>query len=249
MAPEYALRSPIDPFGGPSAGGLLDNPGGGSAGPAGGLLDDRGGGPAGPVGSLGGHPWRRFAVLGDSVVEEPGSFAHRVRDALDAARPGLAHLNAGRRNLRAAEVLDLQLSPALRFRPDLAMLVCGANDAMRPGYEARADAVDAAMAAIVRPLQEAGARVITVSLFVMREYPTMPAWLADGFARRMRLLARRTNALAAALGTIHVDLSDHPAIARGDVLTGADGLHGNGHSHKIAATAVVRRLSAELGSR
>lgn len=195
---------------------------------------------------LAGHPWRRYAVLGDSVVEQPGGFAELVRDELAAARPGLAYLNLGRRNLRVAEVCATQLAPALAFRPDLALVVCGANDAMRPGYEARADAVDAALTALIRPLQSAGARVVTMSVFVMREYPRLPAWLGPGFARRMALLARRTTALAARLGTIHVDLAGHPAIERGETLTGEDGLHGNERSHMIAAEAVVRRLSAEL---
>jgi lysophospholipase L1-like esterase len=189
-----------------------------------------------------GHPWRRYAVLGDSVVEEPGGFAELVRDALVPD----AFVNLGRRNLRAAEVRDMQLTKALQFRPGLAMVVCGANDAMRPGYEARADAVDAAIEEIVRPLQDAGAQVVTVSVFVMREYPQMPAWLGAGFERRMALLARRTNALAARLGTLHADLSGHPAIAAGEVLTGEDGLHGNAHSHRIAAAAVLDRLSAAV---
>jgi lysophospholipase L1-like esterase len=199
--------------------------------------------------ALDGHPWRRFAVLGDSVVQEPGGFADLVRDELAASAPRLAYLNLGRRNLRVHQVLAVQLSPALAFRPDLALVVCGANDAMRPGYEGRAGAVDAAMAAIVRPLQAAGALVITVSVFVMREYPLMPAWLGPGFARRMACFAERTNALAAALGTVHADLSGHPAIARGDVLTGEDGLHGNARSHKIAAAAVIERLVSVVGGK
>jgi hypothetical protein len=58
----------------------------------------------------------------------------------------------------------------------------------------------------------------------------------------MTLLAERTNALADRLGTVHTDLSQHPAIAAGEVLTGTDGLHGNAHSHKIAAAAILDRL-------
>jgi lysophospholipase L1-like esterase len=193
-----------------------------------------------------GHPWHRFAVLGDSVVEERGGFADLVRDALAAHRPGLCYLNLGRRNLRAAEVRAGQLGPALAFGPDLALVVCGANDAMRPGYESRADAVDATLTALIRPLQDAGARVVTVSLFVMPDYPSMPAWLGPAFSRRMTLLGRRTTALAEALGTIHVDLATHPAIATGEVLTGADGLHGNARSHAIAAAEMIRRLSREI---
>ncbi|WP_433086164.1 GDSL-type esterase/lipase family protein [Dactylosporangium sp. CA-052675] len=184
-------------------------------------------------------PWRRYCALGDSVVEEPGGFAELVRDALEPD----AFVNLGVRNLRAAEVRDVQLPRALAFAPDLAMVVCGANDAMRPGYEARADEVDAALAGIVEPLQRAGATVVTVSVFVMAEYPRMPAWLATGFARRMAVLAQRTNALAARLGTVHADLSRHPAIAAGEVLTGEDGLHGNAYSHRIAAAAVLDRLA------
>ncbi len=204
---------------------------------------------------LRGHPWHRFAVLGDSVAEgltepvdgyHPLAFPDRLRVELARHRPGLAHRNLGRRNLRAAEVLATQLGPALAFRPDLALVVCGANDAMRPGYEARADAVDATLTALVRPLQDAGATVVTVSLFVMPRYPRMPDWLGPAFSRRMALLGRRTTALAEALGTVHVDLATHPAIATGDVLTGADGLHGNGRSHAIAAAELIRRLSREI---
>lgn len=197
-------------------------------------------------GPLAGHPWRRFAVLGDSVAEQPGGFAELVRDELATTRPDLAFVNLGRRNLRVAEVHAMQLAPALAFRPDLALVVCGANDAMRPGYETRADAVDASLTAMIRPLQRAGAVVITVSVFVMREYPQLPAWLGPGFSRRMALLARRTTALAERLATVHVDLAEHPAIDGGDALTGDDGLHGNAHSHTLAATEMIRRLSMEL---
>ncbi|MEU7868949.1 GDSL-type esterase/lipase family protein [Dactylosporangium sp. NPDC049140] len=188
-------------------------------------------------------PWRRYCAVGDSVVQEPGGFAELVRDALAPD----AFVNLGVRNLRAAEVRDTQLAAALAFRPDLAMVVCGANDAMRPGYESRADAVDAALTDIIGALLGTGATVVTVSVFVMREYPQMPPWLGAGFARRMGLLAARTNALAARLGTVHADLSRHPSIAAGEVLTGPDGLHGNALSHRIAAAAVLDRLGFQWG--
>ncbi|UWP84970.1 SGNH/GDSL hydrolase family protein [Dactylosporangium fulvum] len=204
------------------------------------------------AGLLARHPWRRFVVLGDSVAEgvtepidgyHPSGFPDRVRDELAAARPGLEYLNLGQRGLRVAEVHATQLARALAFRPDLALVVCGANDAMRPGYEARADAVDATLTALIRPLQRAGAQVVTVSVFVMPSYPRMPDWLGTAFSRRMSMLGRRTTALAAALGTVHVDLANHPAIGDDGVLTGSDGLHGNGRSHAIAAAELVRRLA------
>src|SRR3954465_7011562 len=88
---------------------------------------------------LSGHPWRRFAVLGDSVAEgltepvdgyHPLPFADRVRVELAATAPTLAYRNLGQRNLGAAEVRSAQLDVAVAFRPDLALLLCGANDAM-----------------------------------------------------------------------------------------------------------------------
>src|SRR5258705_3461422 len=71
---------------------------------------------------LAGHPWRRFAVLGDSIAEgltepvdgyHPLAFPDRVRAELARERPGLAYLNLGRRDLPVADVHATQHSPAL----------------------------------------------------------------------------------------------------------------------------------------
>jgi lysophospholipase L1-like esterase len=205
---------------------------------------------------LAGHPWRRFAVLGDSVaqgVADPLTgyhrlpFADRVAAELAAARPGLGYLNLGLHALRVKEIRARQLAPALAFEPDLALIACGANDALRPGYASRADAVDADLAAMVRVLQECGALVVTVSLFVWPRYPNLPPWLKPAPAERMAELSRRTAALGAALGTVHVDLAGHPAAADPGTVS-ADGLHANARGQAIAAAQAVRRLGAALGN-
>jgi len=207
---------------------------------------------------LAGHPWRRFAVLGDSVAEgvgdpvpgyRPLALADRIAAELETAGPELAYLNLGLRNLRVREIRARQLAPALDFRPDLALVVCGANDALRPGYQHsyRADAVDAEMAAMIRGLQERGALVVTMSLFVWPGYCSLPPWLAPPPAERMAALGGRTNALATALGTAHVDLTGHPAAA-GRGLISADGLHTNARGQAIAAAQTIRRLGAKLGN-
>jgi lysophospholipase L1-like esterase len=205
---------------------------------------------------LAGHPWRRFAVLGDSVAEGVGDridgyhplpFADRLAAELTAARPELAYLNLGRHGLRARELRPRQLAPALAFAPDLALVVCGANDALRPGYGTRADAVDHEITGTIRALQDAGALVITVSLFVWPDYPGLPAWLAPPPAERMATLARRTTALATALGTVHVDLAGHPAAADHSTI-GGDGLHANARGQAITAAETIRRLGAALGN-
>src|SRR5262249_2953846 len=77
---------------------------------------------------LAGHPWRRFAVLGDSVAEGAGEpapgyadepWCDRIAAALRAHQPDLAYLNLGVGNTSAAQVRATQLPTALVFAPDL----------------------------------------------------------------------------------------------------------------------------------
>ncbi|HEY0698909.1 MAG TPA: SGNH/GDSL hydrolase family protein [Micromonospora sp.] len=201
---------------------------------------------------LAGHPWRRFAVLGDSVAQGIGDpvdgyvnlpWTERVGTELRAAGPPVAYLNLGRRGLRAGQVRATQLDAALEFRPDLAVVAAGANDALLPGY--RPDAVDAELEAMVAPLRAAGAEVLTVGLFDLANCPAVQERFRPALAGRMRILAARTRALAARLGCLHVDLTSHPAV-RDVTLYSGDGLHGNGRSQGVTAAVAVRLLGARL---
>lgn len=202
---------------------------------------------------LAGHPWRRFAVLGDSVAEGifeptdgylPLGWTDRIAAELRAAAPELEYLNLGRRDVRCARVRAEQLPEAVAFGPDLALIACGANDAFHPRY--RPEAVDTELAAMVTGLQEAGAEVMTISVLVLDDYPGLPDSIRRDVPGRLRIWREHSAALAARLGTLHVDLTDHPAEHGGDLIS-ADGVHGNGKSHAISATAAVRRLGARLG--
>ncbi|MCI4065841.1 SGNH/GDSL hydrolase family protein [Micromonospora sp. R77] len=204
---------------------------------------------------LRGHPWRRFVVLGDSVAEgmcEPVDgypdvqWADRIAAELSAVRPGLAYLNLGLRGLRAHEVRATQLAPALAFGPDLALVVCGGNDAFRPGYDP--DAVDAELTAIVGALQAAGADVITVGMFDVSHSPAVPASLRPGLGERMRLLSSRTGRLAERLGTLHVHLTDHPLVADPSLYS-SDGRHGSARSDAVATAVTLRVLGRHLTAR
>ncbi|SBT42167.1 Lysophospholipase L1 [Micromonospora auratinigra] len=203
---------------------------------------------------LRGHPWRRFVVLGDSVAEglcEPVEgypdlqWADRIAAELRAVRPELAYLNLGRRGLRAHEVRAAQLGPALAFAPDLALVVCGGNDAFRPGYDPAA--VDAELTALVGALRDAGADVVTVGMFDVSHSPAVPAALRAGLGERMRLLAAHTRALGERLGTLHVHLTDHPLVADPSLYS-SDGRHGSARSDAIAAAETVRVLGARLAA-
>lgn len=205
---------------------------------------------------LAGHPWRRFAVLGDSVAEGlaeplPGysdvQFADRVARELAANAPSFDYLNLGRRGLRAREVRAGQIGPALAFRPDLALLVCGANDAFPATY--RPDGVDAELRTMITALRDAGADVLTLGLFDVSYSPSprIPEWLRPGLRRRMRELSERTAAMAAELGTLHVNLTAHPAATDPGLFAG-DGRHVNARGDAIALAETVRVLGAHLAA-
>lgn len=203
---------------------------------------------------LAGHPWRRFAVLGDSVAEGlaepvPGysevQLADRIAAELRANAPSLEYLNLGHRGLRTREIRERQLAPALAFRPDLAMVVCGGNDAFPATY--RPDPVAAELRAMVVALQEAGADVITVGLYNVSYSPSaeIADWLRPGLRKRMQTLSERTKAIAEELGTLHLNLTAHPA-ATDPGLYSSDGRHGNARSDAIALAEAVRMLGTHL---
>lgn len=200
---------------------------------------------------LAGHPWRRFVVLGDSVAAGVGDpvdgysplpWCDRVAAELGAAHE-LAYLNLGRRELLAAEVRAEQLDPALAFRPDLALVACGGNDALRSSY--RADQVDDELIAIITGLRDIGATVITIGMFDVSYAPAFPSAVKRVVSARMRRLSEHTATLGERLGTVHVDVTGHPA-ERDVESYSADGLHGNLRSHAICAAATVRRLGRHV---
>jgi hypothetical protein len=136
-----------------------------------------------------------------------------------------------------------QLASALAFQPDLALVACGANDALRASY--RPELLDAELAAIIAPLRDSGADVITLSMYDIRSAPAIPVRVKHVVGARMSELARRTTALSRRLGTIHVDVMGHPAQSQPHMHS-ADGLHGSMRSHAICATEAIRALGAHL---
>ncbi|MET8366805.1 SGNH/GDSL hydrolase family protein [Micromonospora sp. NPDC049580] len=197
---------------------------------------------------LRGHPWRRFVAIGDSVVEgmcepTPGypdvQWVDRVAAELAAVRPELAYRNLGRRGLRAHQVRAAQLAPALAFEPDLALVVCGGNDAFHPAYDA--DAVDAELTAMISALRDTGADVITVGMFDVSHSPAVPEHVRAGLGERMRRLSAHTARLAERLGTVHVHLTDHPLTAD-PTLYSTDGRHGSARSDAVATAETLRAL-------
>lgn len=204
---------------------------------------------------LAGHPWRRFAVLGDSVAngpifEVPGycplRWTDRVAAELRAAVPDLQYRNFGASGLLTREVRDSQLAAALDFGPDLALVLCGGNDAFRRSYtDQRAAQVEAELADILQPLADQGVQLVTVCIFDVSYSPAVPAGFRLELRERLARLAEHARASAVRFDCVHADLARHRR-ATDPSLYSPDGRHGNSRSDAIAAAELVRALGARL---
>jgi lysophospholipase L1-like esterase len=201
-------------------------------------------------GLLDGAPWRRFALVGDSLAEGVGDpspgyrtspWGERLRDALRRQVPSLAYANLARRGLRTAEIRAAQLDGALAFQPDLAGVIGGGNDLLVTPFEP--DAVAAELEAMIVALRATGAQVITWTLQdITRAWPA----LAEGpLLDRLTMLNDGVREVSARHGTILVDLEAAPASGEPDVYS-RDLMHSSMRGHAIIAAATIRRLGEHL---
>jgi hypothetical protein len=202
---------------------------------------------------LAGHPWHRFAVLGDCLAEGLGdplpgypdqSWVDRVAAELARHEPRLAHLNLGRRDTGAAQVRAAQLAPALAFAPDLALVACGGHDALRQEFHPAV--VDGELRAIVQAFRERDCDVVTVCAFDGSRNQAVPDRFRPWLHQRLQELADRTRCIAEEFQTVHVDLFGHPACDEN--IYSDDGRHGNRRGHAIAAAETIRRLGVHVGN-
>ncbi|MFI9560351.1 SGNH/GDSL hydrolase family protein [Nonomuraea endophytica] len=114
--------------------------------------------------------YHRYVALGDSQTEGLGDgddvrglrgFADRLAELLAAANPELLYANLGVRGRLAAQVRDEQLEAALALRPDVATVMAGMNDLIRPGFDAAV--VAGVLEEMFAALTATGARVVTVT--------------------------------------------------------------------------------------
>jgi lysophospholipase L1-like esterase len=200
-------------------------------------------------------PWRRLAVLGDSVAEgvrEPHagyldlSWVDRLEASLRTADPRLAVLNLGRRGLRAAEVRASQLQPALAFEPDLAIVAAGGNDALRRSFDP--GAVERELVAMVGPLRRAGSDVLLLELMDVVASGLVPGDRAAALDARLRRLAALTRRVARRHGAILVAMRGHRAGADPGVYA-SDRVHLNARGHAIVGSEAIRALTAAIPAR
>jgi lysophospholipase L1-like esterase len=190
----------------------------------------------------------RLVAIGDSTVEgleDPGpdgvyiGWADRFARHLDVVHPGLLYANLAVRGQTAREVHETQLRPALALSPDLAVVVAGANDVLRPRFDR--DALRDDVFAMHAVLAATGARVIT---FTMPDLARV-APLAVVLRRRLQFLNSVTLQCREQYGSIVVDLASVPSTSHPD-LWHTDRLHGNSEGHRRVAAALAEAVGCEV---
>ncbi len=183
----------------------------------------------------------RLVGLGDSSVEglmdfgPDGTFvgwADRFAGYLVRSGEDVVYANLGVRGQTAREVRDTQLDRALDLRPDIALLVAGVNDVLRPRLD-KAGLRDNLLT-MHRRLHQAGARVLTFTMPDTRRVAPLT------FALRSRLayLNSVIKEAGSTYGTIVVDFADL-AVAGHPALWHDDRLHANTEGHRRIAAALA----------
>ncbi|MEY2228198.1 SGNH/GDSL hydrolase family protein [Streptomyces sp. BF23-19] len=183
----------------------------------------------------------RYVALGDSQTEGLGDgddtvglrgFADRFAAHVAAVNPGLQYANLAVRGRLAGQVRAEQLGPALDLRPDLATVVAGVNDILRPRFDAAE--VAGHLEEMFAALTGAGARVATVT------FPDLSVLvpLARPVAPRIADLNDRIRAAAARHGVAVAETARPVAVTDPRMWT-TDRLHASpvGHARIAAALA------------
>lgn len=188
--------------------------------------------------------FERYVAIGDSTTEgldDPDGhggyrgWADRLAERIAALQGSLLYANLAVRGRTTKQIRDEQLATAIAMRPDLATVVSGTNDVLRPRFDE--DRIGAMVEEMQRALIDGGATVITFTLPDLRE--VMP------FAR---LMGVRTEALndvlrgaCARSGALLLDLAKHPVAGDARLWSG-DRLHANSQGHARIADALAYTL-------
>jgi lysophospholipase L1-like esterase len=183
---------------------------------------------------------RRYVALGDSLTEGIGDFADdgrprgwadRFAQGLATRRGELEYANLAVRGLTTAQVLATQLRPAVALAPDLASVIVGMNDLLRPRFDAGRIRRD--LGAIYGELAATGAEVLTATLPEPGIGVPLPARMRASFVRRGR---RLNDAIRQAAAEHRIQCLDLARFTPTDpAIWSADRLHPSAFGHQLIA--------------
>ncbi|QLY29549.1 SGNH/GDSL hydrolase family protein [Nocardia huaxiensis] len=189
--------------------------------------------------------FERYVAIGDSQTEgvgDPGAdgmfrgWADRFAGALAEVNPQLRYANLAVRGSRAVDIRRDQLAAAVALKPDLATVVAGMNDLIRPRFDR--DALLADLDAMYSALRGTGATVLTFT------FPDIGAIapVARALSNRVRVVNADVRRLAGEHGLVVVDFEPCPATVDRRVWCD-DRLHLNPLGHNLVAHAVANTLA------
>jgi lysophospholipase L1-like esterase len=177
--------------------------------------------PPGSRRSKGPRGWRGWAALLADGLTEPD-----------------LHIVAGNGALMADLERD-QLPRALQLRPDVASVVIGVNDTLRPNFDP--DRIGASAAHTIGALRACGAEVLTMRLPDPGRMLGMPGVLARPLAKRAHQLNDVMDAVASRFGTLHFDAASDLCVYD-PRMWAVDRLHPSERGHRL----IARRFHALL---
>ena len=192
--------------------------------------------------------YQRFIVCGDSYSEgmsdeiidgQYRGWADRAADEMANAHPDFTYVNLAVRGKLLGQVVQDQVSIALSFVTGSDTLVsfhAGANDALRPGYQA--DVAIALYQDAVRSIARSGAQVM---LFTVLEKTGNQGRGAEIWERRFSAFNKGVRAVGAEVGAIVVDANEENFLSDRRFLA-FDRLHLNQEGHYRCAQAVLEKI-------
>lgn len=195
-----------------------------------------------------------YVALGDSFTEGPGCpperrWADRLAAALSRENPDLRFANLAVEGAPSADVVRDQLDDAVAIAPDLASVICGANDVLlsvRPDIDAYAENFNL----ILDRLIEANPRVALFTATIPAGWETLE--MRPRTRRRvienLTALNQRTRDIAAERSLPLLDVALHPQLPDPENFA-ADGLHPSQLGHERAARAFGELVAELLGRR
>lgn len=186
--------------------------------------------------------FQRFVAIGDSFTEgygdpdpeSPGGlrgWADRTADVLATRTEDFAYANLAVRGRLLGRIVEEQIEPAIRLRPDLITISAGGNDVIRPGTDP--DAIAERLDPALGRLRATGA---TVVLFTGVDVAFSPVF------RRIRGKVAIYNELLRGLAAKHgarvADQWSLKSIQRADFWS-EDRLHLNAFGHHEVARLVL----------
>lgn len=166
-------------------------------------------------------------------------WADRTADVMTTAHPDFTYINLAVRGKLISEVVEGQVPTALAYvtgKDTLVSFHAGANDALRPGYQA----------SVAIPLYQEAVRLIaqsgaTVMLFTVLENTGNKGRGFEIWEKRFSEFNKGVRAVGAEVGAIVVDANQERFFSDRRFLA-FDRLHLNAEGHKRCSDAVLEKL-------